>query len=658
MNPESDLAWISEILGLAPLDSPRRSFLDSNSSLDVAACPGSGKTTLVVAKLALLAKSWRPQAQGICVLSHTNVAREEIQARLGGTIVGGELLRYPHYIDTIHGFMNRFLAAPWLHSNGHMVVAIDNEIVARVRRKFLGEKNYRTLNTYLEHKGKSVDSLRLVVADFDMPLGDTFPAGAHTKMYQLATAAIKDSAKRGFFRHDEMFVFAQALLTTQPEIAAALRARFPYVLIDEMQDTTADQLALLEQVFPSTDPDICVQRVGDANQAIFEGEPSPAENAFPSANNSITLANSFRFDASIARLASGFANEAVQPAGLIGMRHRSESEGEPRHTIFLFDDDRIDRVLGSYGQRVLATFSDQTLRTSKVTAVGYVHKPSEASVDIGHSHFPKTVSHYWQSYDYTAKRRASQFTALSEYVGESRNAFHSRGSSPSAVDALATGFLKLANTMEPAEQIQLRTRPHRQIMQLLDGAEEQRRIYRDLVVRLIHAEVPIDESAWNTISPIVLGIAKAMGGRQVSTATTAFLTRSDSATSEQEAADMKDRLPRNVNRIEFEGRHVDLHVGSIHAVKGETHLSTLVVDTYLRAHYFRKLMPWLSGAKMNGDTSLNSADRARLFSAYVAMTRATHLLCLAFPVSTLGTGKKAERTEQALAEAGWMIERV
>lgn len=117
-------------------------------------------------------------------------------------------------------------------------------------------------------------------------------------------------------------------------------------------------------------------------------------------------------------------------------------------------------------------------------------------------------------------------------------------------------------------------------------------------------------------------------------------------------------MPRNVNRIEFEGRYVDLHVGSIHAVKGETHLSTLVVETYLKAHYFRKLMPWLSGAKTNGDASLNSAERARLFSAYVAMTRATHFLCIAIPVSTLGIGKKAERAEQALEEAGWTIERV
>ena len=74
---------------------PRQEVLKSTAALDVEACPGSGKTTLLVAKLAVLARKWTQPRRGICVLSHTNVARREIERRLGNTAAGQQLLSYP-----------------------------------------------------------------------------------------------------------------------------------------------------------------------------------------------------------------------------------------------------------------------------------------------------------------------------------------------------------------------------------------------------------------------------------------------------------------------------------------------------------------------------------------------------------------------------------
>lgn len=65
------------------LDDERRVILRNMSRVDVRACPGSGKTTLLVAKLAILTAKWKARSRGICVLSHTNVARAEIQSRFG-----------------------------------------------------------------------------------------------------------------------------------------------------------------------------------------------------------------------------------------------------------------------------------------------------------------------------------------------------------------------------------------------------------------------------------------------------------------------------------------------------------------------------------------------------------------------------------------------
>ena len=85
---DEDIKWVRRVMDLPTFDQPRQEFLREHTTLDVSACPGSGKTTLIVAKLAIMARKWPHHAKGICVLSHTNAAREEIQHRLRGTVSG------------------------------------------------------------------------------------------------------------------------------------------------------------------------------------------------------------------------------------------------------------------------------------------------------------------------------------------------------------------------------------------------------------------------------------------------------------------------------------------------------------------------------------------------------------------------------------------
>ena len=76
------------------MDGNRSDIIKNLESIDIQAFPGSGKTTILIAKLAILAKKWSYTNAGICVLSHTNVAREEIEERLGNTDIGKKLLMY------------------------------------------------------------------------------------------------------------------------------------------------------------------------------------------------------------------------------------------------------------------------------------------------------------------------------------------------------------------------------------------------------------------------------------------------------------------------------------------------------------------------------------------------------------------------------------
>ena len=79
---DQDVESIIKKLGLETVDSARKEFIKCLDTTDVSACPGSGKTTLIVAKMLLLMEKWQSLSRGICVLSHTNVAKDEVISRL------------------------------------------------------------------------------------------------------------------------------------------------------------------------------------------------------------------------------------------------------------------------------------------------------------------------------------------------------------------------------------------------------------------------------------------------------------------------------------------------------------------------------------------------------------------------------------------------
>lgn len=80
--------------------------------------PGSGKTTLLVAKLAILAKRWTPSAAGVGALTHQcRPAGDREEAWRGPCRPFRPLTPALHQVR-IHGFVNQFIALPWLRSQG------------------------------------------------------------------------------------------------------------------------------------------------------------------------------------------------------------------------------------------------------------------------------------------------------------------------------------------------------------------------------------------------------------------------------------------------------------------------------------------------------------------------------------------------------------
>ncbi|HOO77722.1 MAG TPA: UvrD-helicase domain-containing protein [bacterium] len=656
---DSDIEWICATMGLRNFDAPRVDFLKALSTLDVSACPGSGKTTLVVAKLAMLVRKWPYRTRGICVLSHTNAAREEIQRRLGGTIIGQRLFDYPHFIDTIHGFVNRFLALPWLNSNGYPSPTVDNDVTTAYRRSVIG-REYWTIQNYLEKKGSGFDSLRICNRDLNFDLGGrSFPAKAASNSYKLATLAIETAAGVGYFCYDEMFVWARALLEDVPEVASWLRQRFPLVIIDEMQDTFELQCSMINEVFPRTSTDIVVQRVGDPNQAIFDdfNAQQSTEDPFPDHDRCLSIPNSFRFGADIAFLASPFALMAVSADGLHGVGPRVIT-GAPAtcpHAVFIFPDDSTKGVLDAYGKHVLNTFNDDSLAEGTVAAVGAVHKDAP---DIGcdHKHFPKTVPHYWEGYSAEISRKELHPKHLIQYIRIAQATARASQDLAPGVEKIASGLTRLASLIGNVASLRRRPRSHRAVVEALATETDAIASYRGLIRAFLIEGASLSSEAWQKHQARFLAVASALcEGDTTPDKATNFLSweQVDPSLSPGGSSSSKDVDP-NMYRVEDGERYVDIMLGSIHSVKGQTHLATMLLNTYWNGHSSKRILPWLLGQRSNGD-DINVQDSKRLLQTYVAITRPSHLVCLAIQRSAFGDSRVFSESLVTLKVRGWNV---
>lgn len=115
-----------------PFDITKLNIIKENNSCYVQACPGSGKTTALLAKLVILANRMPlAEGKGICVLTHTNVAIDEIKAKLGTK--SDVLFRYPNFFGTIQTFLHKYVTAAALHHfYGSQITYVDDEMANAV----------------------------------------------------------------------------------------------------------------------------------------------------------------------------------------------------------------------------------------------------------------------------------------------------------------------------------------------------------------------------------------------------------------------------------------------------------------------------------------------------------------------------------------------
>ncbi|SEQ77706.1 Part of AAA domain-containing protein [Thalassovita taeanensis] len=655
---DEDIAWVADTMGLDDLDGDRRAFLKRTGTFDVSACPGSGKTTLVVAKLAILARKWHHPTSGICVLSHTNVAREEIQNRLGHTPVGHRLLRYPHFIDTIHTFANRFLALPYLRSNGFPSPLVDDDVAKAFRWNVLqGQERWR-FEGWLKRRHKSIDEITFRDSNLSVAMtsGD-FPTGAHTETYKKAQRIIVESAAAGHFRYEEMFVWAECVLGQFPEIAASLSHRFPLVLMDEMQDTSQRQAALLGSIFDRTNGPCFVQRVGDPNQEIFKsGQEQNTADPFPDVGEGRTMSvgSSRRFGAPVADLANPLAIVPIDGVGLQGggPQRAAEFSEHNRNLIIIFPDNNTDGVLDVFGTHLLETFDDETIAIGDCVAIGGVHRPAPEAIAAGHAKFPRSVEHYWGGYSPEVSKSDLHPKTLVGYIHHAQIMIRMSGDTAGGIAHFATGLKRLTRQIGKPERTLERTRKHMAIRSVLAPIPDALARYDQFAQTFLIAMTPVTEEIWQGYAQQFRELARQLCQGDVDLdAGAGFLAWEDPQADLPELESAQANID-NIVKVSSGDREVSIRLGSIHQAKGQTHFATLLLSTYLYDHSSEKIIRWLTGEKSGGNGEV-VRNLSRLKQSYVAMTRPTHLVAMALRNSAIAADR-AKALEQLRAR-GWEI---
>lgn len=650
---DADITWASELMGLGSDgfaevdgDTSRLTGLRNMGTADFEAGPGSGKTTLLVAKLAILAKHWKHPRQGICVLSHTNAARNEIGLRLGASPVAGALLRYPHFVGTIHSFVNEYLAIPWLRSKGNPIKAIDDDLALSHRMGRLG----RGAKFAMKMQGLTESALRYVRNDYTAE--KTGKLTAKSAAWQEMVAAAKASSEAGYFCFNEMFVWANELLDSRPEVVQALRHRFPFVFIDEAQDNEELQSALLHRLFIAGPNPSRRQRFGDSNQAIYSNhniQAGASTDPFPGAVK-FDLPRSYRFGQEIADQVKGLG---VTPQPLIGAGPRNPmlTAESKTPTLFLFDDASVREVLPRYAAHLIDEFSDEELVTGTFVAVAGVHKPKAAT------RIPFSMADYAPTYNATTARRSSQLASFADYLARAKSELRPGAQCQDTfglVQAVAAAILRFASLTNSQVPTTGRRSQHRHLIELLG---EDLGAYHALLELVVSRRGELSTADWEPDGrALAISVATAIAGTAPTAAPDAqtFLNWPEGDNIATSEAD--DRPAGQANRFSYPPDEPRVHVrlGSIHSVKGETHTATLVLESFFHKHQLAALKPWLMGQRTGGLRSnrklegIQQLQRLRLH--YVAATRPSHLLCLAMR-------KDAFEDEEikAIQQRGWII---
>ncbi len=237
----------------------------------VLAGAGSGKTRVLVHRIAWLIQVEGLSPWGILAVTFTNKAAREMRQRIEallGQPVGGM------WVGTFHGLAHRLLRAHWQDAGlpqGFQILDADDQqrLVKRIVREMnLDEARWPPRQAQWFINKQKDEGLRAEHVDHD---GDPYQRQM-VAIYREYEAACQ---RAGAVDFAELLLRAHELWRDRPDILLHYRERFAAVLVDEFQDTNAIQYAWL-RLLAGDQARLFV--VGDDDQSIYGWRGARVEN--------------------------------------------------------------------------------------------------------------------------------------------------------------------------------------------------------------------------------------------------------------------------------------------------------------------------------------------------------------------------------------------
>lgn len=319
-------------------DIERIPFIKNLDTCDLLAVPGSGKTTVLLAKLYCMAQSMPfENGSGILVLAHTNQAVEEIEKKLKKHCP--RLFEYPNFIGTIQSFTNRFLANQACFENyGSYIRKNDDELYEvevkkifyselkwdnennpsnekRLKNKLYGKANHgRTGISTVEKTNNTIKFIKDLEFDmlnkkfvFGSKKTTLYKSGGAANNYYLELESWKEKLyKVGLLNYKDSFNLGNYYVSKNPQVKLILQKRFKYVFIDEMQDLEKFQIDIIDNIFFADNSKTIIQRIGDINQSIYNSGKNIKDNCDWVPRHQIYLTGSNRLTEEVADFVNYF----------------------------------------------------------------------------------------------------------------------------------------------------------------------------------------------------------------------------------------------------------------------------------------------------------------------------------------------------------------
>ncbi|MBW7984493.1 DNA helicase II [Enterobacillus tribolii] len=283
-------------------DKQREAVAAPRSNLLVLAGAGSGKTRVLVHRIAWLMAVENCSPYSIMAVTFTNKAASEMRHRiehLVGTSQGGM------WIGTFHGLAHRLLRAHHLDANLPQDFQIlDSEDQLRLLKRIikalnLDDKQWPARQGMWYINNKKDDGLRPNhIESYGNPVEQTW-----LRIYQAYQEACD---RAGLVDFAELLLRAHELWLNKPQILQHYRDRFTNILVDEFQDTNRIQYAWIRLLAGNSGK---VMIVGDDDQSIYGWRGAQVENIqrflddFPGAET-IRLEQNYRSTSNILKAAN------------------------------------------------------------------------------------------------------------------------------------------------------------------------------------------------------------------------------------------------------------------------------------------------------------------------------------------------------------------